>query len=227
MSDDVFRSNAPEETSIAAAFFPKLAPSTPLVSCPMERDAVVAPGQTTDQRSKEGPEPQLSQSFPMPDRVYWMIAAGIVVLSSVLHLWKLGLRPLAHDEAIDAWFSWQARTGDIVRYDPVYHGPLRFYLEGPILGLFGVTAGWARTIAAVAGIVATALIAGSRQVMGSIGSLSAALLFTVSPTVLTVTRTGRRTRSSDSSRWRCCSSWPASWSLHGPVTSSRGVPCSQ
>jgi uncharacterized protein (TIGR03663 family) len=103
----------------------------------------------------------------------------------------VGTPALAHDEAIDAWFSWQARNGDVIRYDPVYHGPLRFYLEGPILDLFGVTAGWARTVAALAGIVATALIAGSRRTLGSVGALVAALLFTVSPTVLTVTRTGR------------------------------------
>ncbi len=140
-----------------------------------------------EQREEFSPQP----SFAMSDRRYWIIAAVIVGLSSVLHLWMLGLRPLAHDEAIDAWFSWQARTGDVVRYDPVYHGPLRFYLEGPILGLFGVTAGWARMVAAVAGIVSTVLIAGSRRVLGSVGALTAALLFTISPTVLTVTRTGR------------------------------------
>jgi uncharacterized protein (TIGR03663 family) len=140
----------------------------------------VEPAKEPDQ-----PSPSLS------DRTYWMIAAGIVALSTLLHLWKLGLRPIAHDEAIDAWFSWQARTGDVIRYDPVYHGPLRFYLEGPILGLFGVTAGWARTAAALAGIVATALIAGSRRTLGSVGALVAALLFTISPTVLTITRTGR------------------------------------
>ena len=179
------------------------------MSSPMERDAeepsgrsnsrrdhasgsaVLTPDVKTDERSEERSVPQLSQSLELPDRVYRTIAAGIVGLSVILHLWALGLRPLAHDEAIDAWFSWQARTGDVIRYDPVYHGPLRFYLEGPILDLFGVTAGWARTAAAVAGIVATALIAVSRRILGSIGALVAALLFTISPTVLTVTRTGR------------------------------------
>ena len=56
--------------------------------------------------------------------------AALVLLSLLAHLWRLGLRPLAHDEAIDAWFSWQAGGGEVVPYDPVYHGPLRFYLEG-------------------------------------------------------------------------------------------------
>ena len=120
------------------------------------------------------------------------IAVGAVVaLSVVAHLWKLGLRPLAHDEAIDAWFSWQARHGGVMRYDPVYHGPLRFYLEGVVLNLFGTSPGWTRAVAAMAGIASTAIVACSRQTLGRIGAPLAALLFTVSPTVLTVTRTGR------------------------------------
>ncbi|MEZ5381182.1 MAG: TIGR03663 family protein [Microthrixaceae bacterium] len=127
----------------------------------------------------------------MTERGWRIGVATVVTFSIAAHLWKLGLRPLAHDEAIDAAFSWQARTGAVIRYDPVYHGPLRFYLEGPILGIFGTTAGWARTVAAVSGIAGTALIASFRRVLGSTGSLVAAVLWTISPTVLTVTRTGR------------------------------------
>lgn len=118
-------------------------------------------------------------------------AIAVVALSAVLHLWDLGDRPLAHDEAIDAWFSWEARDGAVMRYDPTYHGPLRFYLEGFILDTFGTTAAWARTLAALAGIGTTALIACSRRTLGRIGAPVAALLLTISPTVLTVTRTGR------------------------------------
>lgn len=115
----------------------------------------------------------------------------ITLVSLVAHLWRLGLRPLAHDEAIDAWFSWQAGRGDVMRYDPVYHGPLRFYLEGTVLHLFGGTAGWARLVAALAGVAATGIIAASRRTLGTVGAPVAALVFTFSPTVLTVTRTGR------------------------------------
>ena len=120
----------------------------------------------------------------------WIVAA-VTLVSLVAHLWQLGLRPLAHDEAIDAWFSWQAGRGDVMRYDPVYHGPLRFYLEGPLLHLFGGGASWARLVAAVAGVAATAIIASSRRTLGRVGAPVAAIVFTFSPTVLTVTRTGR------------------------------------
>ncbi len=123
-------------------------------------------------------------------RRMWIVVA-ITLVSFVMHIWQLGLRPLAHDEAIDAWFSWQAGRGDVMRYDPVYHGPLRFYLEGPVLHLVGQSAGWARFIAAMAGVAATAIIASSRRTLGRVGAPIAALVFTFSPTVLTVTRTGR------------------------------------
>ena len=119
------------------------------------------------------------------------LAIALVVLSTITHLWQLGRRPLAHDEAIDAWFSWQARGMGVIKYDPVYHGPLRFYLEGFVLDHFGTTPGWTRVVAALAGIGATALIASSRRLLGNVGAPAAALLFTISPTILTVTRTGR------------------------------------
>ncbi|MCU1358912.1 MAG: putative coding region [Ilumatobacteraceae bacterium] len=116
---------------------------------------------------------------------------AIIALSTVLHLWQLGRRPLAHDEAIDAFFSWQARSGGVIKYDPVYHGPLRFYIEGFVLDHIGTTPGWTRLVAALAGIAATIVIATSRRLLGRFGAPCAALLFTISPTILTVTRTGR------------------------------------
>ena len=51
-------------------------------------------------------------------------------VSALAHFWQLGRRPLAHDESLDAWFSWQVRDLSVAEYDPVYHGPLRFYLNG-------------------------------------------------------------------------------------------------
>ena len=116
---------------------------------------------------------------------------AVIALSVVLHLWRLGLRPLAHDESIDAWFSWQARHWGVVPYDPVYHGPLRFYLVGPVLGFLGTSAFWVRIVAALAGIATTVMLARSTRTLGRVGAPLAALLFTISPTALTVTRTGR------------------------------------
>ena len=46
----------------------------------------------------------------------------------VLRLIDLGDKPFHHDESLHAWFAWQLVTGDGYHYDPVYHGPVQFYL---------------------------------------------------------------------------------------------------
>jgi uncharacterized protein (TIGR03663 family) len=124
-------------------------------------------------------------------RTDWRVVAALAAVSLAAHFWKLGLRPLAHDEAIDAFFAWQARNFAPMRYDPTYHGPLRFYLEGIVFHLLGTGPAAARTLAALAGVGATVLIALSHRTLGRVGAPVAALLFVISPTVLTVTRTGR------------------------------------
>lgn len=123
-------------------------------------------------------------------RRWWWVAV-VVVVSIVLHFWRLGQRPLAHDEAIDAWFSWGVRDFGVATYDPVYHGPLRFYLEAIVFNVFGPGIAQARYVAAAAGVVTSGIIAASTTTLGRIGAPGAALVFTISPTILTVTRTGR------------------------------------
>ncbi len=44
---------------------------------------------------------------------------------------------LHHDEAIHAWFSYELITKGTYLYDPMYHGPLLYYLTGAAFSLFG------------------------------------------------------------------------------------------
>ena len=149
----------------------------------------VTPTETVGQNETEDDGNRTVRALRWAQANPWTIA--VIVLSIVAHFWRLGLRPLAHDEAIDANFSWQARAGAVIQYDPVYHGPLRFYLEGFVLNHVGTTPGWTRFVAALAGIAATIVIALSVRLLGRFGAPFAALVFVISPTVLTVTRTGR------------------------------------
>lgn len=118
-------------------------------------------------------------------------AAVITLISVATHLWQLGRRPLAHDEALDAWFSWRVSNGELIRYDPTYHGPLRFYLTAGVMRLFGTGTDMVRLVPALAGVAITALTVSSRRLLGTWGATVAGLLTAVSPTFLTVTRTGR------------------------------------
>lgn len=121
----------------------------------------------------------------------WLWVGLITIASFALHFWQLGHRPLAHDESLDAWFSWGVRDFGVARYDPVYHGPLRFYLGAGVFNVFGTGIAEARYVAAFAGVVTSAVIAASTTTLGRIGAPVAGVLFTISPTILTVTRTGR------------------------------------
>ena len=49
-----------------------------------------------------------------------------------MRLIALGDRPFHHDESQDAYFSWVFWTQGGYRYQPILHGPLRFYLTALI-----------------------------------------------------------------------------------------------
>ena len=54
----------------------------------------------------------------------------LIVAALIVRLIGLGDRPFHHDESQDAYFSYLFRkTGDY-QYNPLLHGPLRFYLTG-------------------------------------------------------------------------------------------------
>ena len=79
---------------------------------------------------------------------------GLLFLLAVLsRLSYLGLRAFHHDESLDAWFSLRYLDGTYKGYDPVYHGPLRFYLTAAFFWLFGQSDSIARLLPAISGLV--------------------------------------------------------------------------
>jgi uncharacterized protein (TIGR03663 family) len=131
---------------------------------------------------------------PPTDRrpVWWVRALCVIVgVALVVRLVKLGDRPMHHDESLDAWFSWRISRGEPYSYDPVYHGPLRFYLTGGLFRLVGDTEFTARLLAAACGAGTVALAGGLRRWLGDVGSLAAAAMLAVSPSMLYFSRFGR------------------------------------
>src|SRR3954447_8382442 len=96
-----------------------------------------------------------------------LIVWGVLFASAVLvHVIGLGNRPFHHDESQDAYFSYLFRqTGDY-QYNPLLHGPLRFYLTALMYVLFGDSDFTARLAPALMGIVMVALPFGLRGLMG-------------------------------------------------------------
>ena len=129
--------------------------------------------------------------------------AALFLLSVVMHFWQLGYMAMAHDESIHGWMSWKffSGRGDFACaggrrsvtycYDPVYHGPTLYFLTLIGYFLFGVSDATARLPQTLAGI---ALIPGCyllRPVLGKRPALIAALLVTLSPSMVYFSRYAR------------------------------------
>ncbi len=126
----------------------------------------------------------------------WMALLTVALLLRVI---ALGARPFHHDESIHAWSANRLVYEGTYKYDPVYHGPVQYYLVGLALrieGLFadlkamapgeGDTA--ARLPAALGGVALVALALLLRPRFGPAAALVAGALLAVSPTFLYYTR---------------------------------------
>ncbi len=123
-------------------------------------------------------------------RLRWALAA-LVVVGLAMRLVDLGDRALHHDESLDAWFSLRFLNGDYEGYDPVYHGPLRFYVTAGFYWLFGTTTATARLLSALAGTALIAMPYALRRQLGPAGTLATAAILAVSPSFLYFSRFGR------------------------------------
>src|ERR1041385_5422051 len=93
--------------------------------------------------------------FRLPHILHPALLATAVILRV---LW-LGQRPLHHDESIHAYYSWRILTvgPSDYRYDPVYHGPVLYYLTALFEGLLGPSDASARMLAVATGVGLVAL----------------------------------------------------------------------
>ena len=83
----------------------------------------------------------------------------------------LGDRAFHHDESQDAYFSYLFRqTGDY-EYNPLLHGPLRFYLTALMYVLFGDTDFTARLAPALMGAAMIPLCWLLRTLLGRVAAL--------------------------------------------------------
>jgi len=116
---------------------------------------------------------------------------GLVAVAIVLRLLDLGDRSFHHDESQDAYFSWVFFTRGDYQYDPLLHGPLRFYLTSAMYLVFGVSDFAARLAPALMGAAMVPLPYLLRDQIGRAGALFSALLLAIGPSYLYFSRFAR------------------------------------
>jgi uncharacterized protein (TIGR03663 family) len=116
---------------------------------------------------------------------------AIAALGLGMRLLQLDAKPLHHDESEHAWFAWQLVSGHGYSYNPVFHGPVQFYLIALADLLFGAGDYVARIHVALAGTVAVFLPFFLRRQLGRVAALTASVAFCLSPAWLYFSRFAR------------------------------------
>jgi uncharacterized protein (TIGR03663 family) len=116
---------------------------------------------------------------------------ALAVGALVLRIVDLGARPLHHDESVHSWFAWQLATGHGYHYDPVFHGPVQFYLIALADLIVGAGDTVVRLPAAIVGALIVFIPFFLRGQLGRVGALTASTALALSPSYLYYSRFGR------------------------------------
>ncbi len=114
------------------------------------------------------------------ERTLYLLILVAAVLSRFL---MLGDRAMSHDESIHTKFAWNLYAGDGFQHNPMMHGPLLFEATAFSYFVFGVNDFTARLFVALVGValVMTPLL--FRKWLSPSGSLVAAFLLLISPSI--------------------------------------------
>jgi uncharacterized protein (TIGR03663 family) len=117
--------------------------------------------------------------------------AVLVVIALGLRLLDLGDRPFHHDESQDAYFSWTFLENGDYEYNPLLHGPLRFYMTAGLFAVFGDSDFTARLAPALMGTLMVPLPYLLRAQLGRVGAFAVAVLLAFGPSYLYFSRFAR------------------------------------
>ena len=158
---------------------------------------------TRSGKGKNGVGAQLTPDAAGEDvsRLTWRVAClAILATAGFLRLYDLDLVPLHHDEGVNGNFLVGLVRDGRYRYDPGnYHGPTIYYfaaliprlfrfLLGPTAQNYGLTTEAIRLVPALFGLGTVGLILALRRNLGTIATLAAAGLLTISPGAVYLSR---------------------------------------
>jgi uncharacterized protein (TIGR03663 family) len=113
---------------------------------------------------------------------WWLAFWAAFAAALLFRLVDLGVRPLHHDEGVNAWMVWKFLRGEPYRYDPHnFHGPFLFFYAWLPLRLFAPTDTLLRLLVAPVSALMVPLLLPLRRRLGVAGITGAAWLLAVSP----------------------------------------------
>jgi uncharacterized protein (TIGR03663 family) len=127
---------------------------------------------------------------PATQSFAWLAAAGgILIVAVLVRLYALELRPLHHDEGVNAFFIMRLFQGEGYQYDPTnYHGPTLYYLALVAAHVRGLTIFAMRLVPALCGVATVWLALCLRRYVSSFGALVGASLIAISPGAVYMSR---------------------------------------
>lgn len=132
----------------------------------------------------------MERSRPEVSRpVWWATSLLIILVAAFLRLYDHALKPLHHDEGVNAFFLSRLFREGFYKYDPEnYHGPTLYYFALLTSKIFGLNTFAIRLVPALFGIATVWLALCLRSHLGSIAALAAAALIAVSPGAVYLSR---------------------------------------
>ncbi|MDQ3248089.1 MAG: TIGR03663 family protein, partial [Chloroflexota bacterium] len=119
-------------------------------------------------------------------RINWETVAWVVLIAVAfgLRIYDVGVRAMSHDESLHALYSYYLYNEGRYEHNPMMHGPLLFHLDAIAYFLFGDNDATARLFPVLAGTAIIGMAWFFRRYIGRTGALLAAVLFTISPSLL-------------------------------------------
>ena len=126
-------------------------------------------------------------------RLTWELSGylALVAFAFSLRIWDVGARAMHHDESLVATYSWYLFKGLGYQYQPLMHGPFKFFVTALFFLLFGDTETTARLLAVLCGSAIVFLPYFVRREMGRMAAAIAAIALTISPAFLYYSRFAR------------------------------------
>ncbi len=116
----------------------------------------------------------------------WEMVAWVTILllATVLRFVDVGTRAMSHDESLHALYSYYLYDNGKYEHNPMMHGPLLFHMNALAYFLFGDNDTTARIAPVLYGIAVVWMMWLFRRYIGRLGALLAAIMLTISPSLL-------------------------------------------